>query len=367
MSEDQKLQLANQIDKVLEEKRRAAWGGLGVQIYHEEIALQLIAQEITSDLITPIETKDIEDAEKSLAKVKALLKNFIERRKQTTSKFDNPIARLMGPEKGIQEAIDKNIVAIINAKRLREEETKTKENKAKELIQIAEQVRIYVADMHSAKLEALAKLISDAYKYALNTNISIDQIQAYVDKVSGRVTESNQTAPPPKPTFKYNTQEDVDKCIAENFKPWTGRQYVEGFAIDIKNKFTDWELALKNKPQAEKINIDEFNTTLSAIADEKEKVVVGAKLESISSPIAESTDVKTLKYIYKISEPQTLDEAFLIMNAFIVNKKICVPALSKIKPINLSIKQMMGALEDIKNKDENFEVTGIKFNKTEKL
>lgn len=368
MSEEQELQVSKLIDKEVEIKRRVAWGEFGVVLYHGEIALQLRAQEINSKLIEPKTTQQIKEAEQALALVKKEYIALVEERKDKyTARFNSVAKRLMQPEQSIEEAIKANEAALIKAKQTEKEELKTTENKDKELKAIAEHVRLYVADMHAAYLKAQAKLISDAYKYAVDTKIPVDQIEAYVGKVSARINLANRTTPAPKPAFKYNTQEDIDAEVTKHFKPWAPQQYVDGFAIDIKNKFADWELALKNPEQALKLNDDEEGVTILAIEDNKEKETVSAKLEAIAMPLTEEPAGKSLKQVWKIVEPETIEEAFFIINAFTVNKKACVPELNKVKPVNLGVKQMISALEGVKNKDAAFEVTGIKFIQVEKL
>lgn len=368
MSEEQQLQIARLIDKEVENKRRVAWGGFGVELYHGEIGLQLRAQEITDKLIEPKTTAQIKEAEQALAQVKKEQAALIEDRKNNyTARFNSVAKRLMQPEQSIEEAIKANEAALIKAKQKEKEELKTTENKDKELKAIAEHVRLYIADMHAAYLKAQAKLISDAYKHALTAKIPVEQINDYVAKVSARINIANRVTPLPKPSFKYNTQDVIDKCVTANFTPWAPQQYVDGFAIDIKNKFSDWELALKNTEQALKLNDEEEGVTILAIEDNKEKETVSAKLEAIGMPLSEAPTTKALKQVWKIVEPETIEEAFLIINAFTVNKKLCVPELNKIKPINIGVKQMISALEGVKNKDVAFEVTGIKFMQVDKL
>lgn len=370
MSEELQLQVANLIDKEQENKKRAAWGGFGVQLYHAEISLQLRAQEIITGLINPLSADQIKDAETALAITKKAKKQLQDDRIAiTTARFDPVLTRLMQPEKSIDKAIADNEAAILKAKQAEKELQKTKENKEKELKQIAEQVRIYIAEMHYANLNAQAKLIADAYQHALDTNISVEALPDYLAKVKARINIGNRTTLAPVITAIYNTQQDVDAEILKHFSPWQPQQYIDGFAIDIANKFDDWALALKNKPQAKLLNENELKQTVEAIIDEKEKETIGAKLETIATPVIEfeTSAGKPLKEAYVIPEPQTMQEAFIIMNAFIVNQKLCAPEIGKIKPINFGIKQMIAALEAVKKKDEQFTFTGLIFKQIEKL
>lgn len=367
MSEEQALQISQLIDKEVEVKRRAAWGGFGVELYHKEIALQLRAQEIIKKLIEPQSEEQLLEAEAALATVKKDRTEFIEDRKNTTARFISVTKRLMLPEGSIDVAITSNEAAILKTKKDQKEAAKKTEDKEKELKQIGEQVRVYVADMHAAYLSAQLKLLTDAYEHALKTSISIEALPEYLKKIKARLTVTNRTTPAPVIQAKFNTQGIVDEEIKKHFNPWQPKLYIDGFAADVDLKFDDWALALKNKEQAAKINSDEFAITTEAIADQKEKEVVSAKLESIATPVTEQPAGKALKEVYKLDDPQTIAEAMIIINAFTVNQKITIPELTKIQPINFGVKQMKAALESVKNKDNNFQFTGLAFKIIEKL
>lgn len=369
MSEELQLQVSKLIDKELENKKIAAWGGFGKQLYHAEIIFQLRQQKIVEKLVNPRTAEEIAAAEAALAIVKKERKALVDERIAiTTNRFDPVIARLMKPEKDIATAIAANEAAILKAKQSQAEEQKIKANKEKELIQVAEQVRTYIADMHAAYLQAQVKLLKDAYTHALEAKKTLEELPEYLKKVKARLTVANRTTPPPKIIAKYNTQDIVDTEIKKHFTPWSPQQYIDGFAIDVDAKFTDWDLALKNPEQATELNNNEYAVTLEAIEDQKAKETVTAKLEAIACPIVEGTPTtKALKEVYKLEEPETIAEAMVIINAFTVNQKITIPNLTKIKPINLGVKQMIAALEDIKNKDNNFEFTGLNFKLIQKL
>lgn len=367
MSEEKQLQVIKP-DPATEERRRASWGGLGVEIYHNELLLQVKKQAIQAKLIKPETTAQIAAAEAQLAVVKREGKLLDDERKIITNKFDPPIARLMQPYKDLQAAIAQNELDIIKAKQKEKEELKTKENKEKELRDIAAKTRIYVADMHSAYLKAQLKLLTEAYENALAKEIPIDRLPTYITNVCARLTPENRATPRPKYTAQYNTEQEIEAEITKNFEPWTAQQYIDGFKIDIQNKFTDWELALKNKPQAAQINKDEALTTIAAIEDEKEKLTLITKIGSASSPLmSEEPAGKALKEVYKLTEPQTMEEADAIINAYIVHRNLCCVHMRKIIPVNFGVKQMIAALEGIKNADNKFEVTGLTFKLIDKL
>lgn len=367
MSEEQSLAVAKLINKETENKRNVAWGKFGVQLYHTEVNLQLRAQEIISKLIEPVSIEFIAQAEAAYAAVKKEHAELQKDRIAVTGKFNPVVKRLMEPENGINEALEKNYQAILKAKQEQKDALKNEANKAKELKEIAAQVRVYVADMHAAALNAQLALLSKAYEHALSTSLSMQALPEFLQKLCARVNLNNCIVPPPKPQFQYNKQADVDKVVAENFNPWPAQKYVDGFALDVTNKFSDWEQALQNKDAAKKLNDDAVAETTAAIDDQKTKQTTAAKLEALSVPIVEDAGMKPLKETWKISEPNNWDETFAIINAFAVNRNLVQKELSKIKPINFGIKQMIAALVAVKNLDEKFECTGITFSKIEKL
>lgn len=354
-------------DPLIEKKKAEAWSTFGVQLYYKELQLQLLAQQIIAKLVTPTTPDQIKETEHALATVKKERDALIEQRKEKTEHFRGVTNRLMKPEKDIDAEIVNVEAALLKVKQQQKNADKEKADKEKELKVIAEQTRVYVADMHASILKALAKLINDAYKHAIETEVPIDKLPAFIEKVSARVNASATTTPKPKPAFKLNTQEDVNAEIEKNFNPWQPQQYIDGFKIDIEKKFFDWDLALKNKPQAIELNANEFTVTVAAIDDNKERETISAKLDNIAEPVTEVANTKPLKELFTLDEPETIEQAIMIINAFTVNRALCIPELRKIKPVNIGVKQMMAALEAVKNSDNNFEVTGLAFKKIDKL
>jgi small-conductance mechanosensitive channel len=359
--------LPAKIDPLIEQKKATAWSTFGVQLYRKEIQLQLLSQQIIAKLVTPQTPEQIQQAEQALATVKKDRDALIEQRKEKTEHFRNVTNRLMQPEKNIDTEIVKVEAALLKVKQQEKNKEKEKSDKEKELKAIAEQTRVYVADMHASILKALAKLINDAYKHALEIEKPVTDIPAFIEKVTARVNASTTTTPKPKPAFKFNTQEDVDAEIEKNFSPWQTQQYIDGFKIDIEKKFFDWGNALKNKPLATELNDTEFTETVAAIDENKERETISAKLDNIAEAVTETAVGKPLKEEFTLDEPETIEQAIVIINAFTVNRALCIPEMRKIKPANIGVKQMISALEAVKNNDNNFAVTGLVFKKVDKL
>lgn len=354
-------------DPVEEQKKADAWGGFGKQLYRNEISFQLRSQALVQKLIEPATPEQIQAAEVALATIKKELSALIEDRKVLTARFKSVAERLMEPEKYAEEAIINTEAAILKAKIAEKNAAKVKEDKEKELKAVAEHVRIYIADMHAAYLKAHAALIKTSYDHALEIDLPVAGLEVYLAKVCTRVNLSNTVTPPPKPAFRHNTQDVIDAEVNKHFLPWTPEKYVEEFKVALNSKFSDWELALKNKPQAKVLNNEEYDHTVGAIDGLLGRETVAAKLDAISIPVAEASTGKQLKEAYKLDEPSTIEQAFVIINAFSVNRNLCVPQMRSIKPANIGVKQMIAALEAVKNNDNNFEVTGLDFKKIDKL
>lgn len=366
MNEEQKMQVAKLVTPE-EQTKIDAWGKFGSQLYRTEITLQLQAQEIATKLIDPITSALIADAEQAYATVKKEYGELQKRRIAVTSKFDPVITRLSSHEKTLLKSLQDNAQAILKAKQVLKEAVKTKEAKEKELKDIEKQVLVYVADMHAAYLAAQLKTLSDAYEYALANNITIEALPEFKAKVCARVNINNRITPPPKPIAQYNTQEAVDAEVLKHFNPWPPIDYVNGFTADVELKFSDWQQALQDKPAAKELNQKEVSTTTAAIDDQLQKQKISAGLNALAVPLVEFEDSKPLKEVWKITEPVTPDEIFAIINAFAVNRNLVQDAVTKIKPLNFSIKQMIAALIKVKTEDESFECTGIIFTKIDKL
>lgn len=368
MSEQNLLPVKINIDIAEEQKKIAAWGKFGSQLYHTDLTLQAQTQQIVNKLIDPTSQELIAQAEAALAEVKKDYSELQDRRIAVTSKFDPVIKRLMQHEKSLLRCIEINQEGILKAKQKVKEAAKTEAAKAKELNDIAAQVRIYVADMHASYLNAQLKTLSDGYKYALANNLTGKTFEEFLVKLKARVNLNNRITPLPKPTFQYNTQEDVDRVVLENFNPWKPEDYVNGFELDVDAKFMDWEHALQNKAAAETLNQNIIAETEAAIIEQKNRQTTAAKLEALAVPLTDGADAKPLKEVWQIAEPTTVNEMFNIINAFAVNRALVEPQLkANVNPANIGIKQMIAALVAVKKLDENFECTGITFSKIDKL
>lgn len=363
MDQNQALQPAQEVV----EKKRAAWGNLGVTVHHTELTLQAKAQEIAKLLVVPTKTDELPIAEQALKNVTRQRDALVEDRKKITSKLDDISARLMLPEKSLQQSISNFTAELIKIKQQAALAAAANKNKQLELTQIAESVRIYVADINAAYLTEQAKLISDSYKYALD-NIPPENIAPYLEKVKARITVAKRTMPPPVVKAIHNTQEAIDAEILKVFKPLSAQDYIDGFATDLALKYSDYKLAWQNKEQAIEVNAREESDNQTAIANQKQQEVVAANVRSMATPVVVGHTTKDLKEVYKLSMEETFENANIIIQAYLSNLGRCKAELRTTKWFSgFGVKQMIGALEKIKNDDGKFQFDGLVWTTENKL
>lgn len=369
---DQNLQTHQEIIN----KKRTAWGNLGVSVHHTELALQVYSQEILAKIPvdTEIEIAKIPEAEEALRLAKQNRVQLEDDRKKITGRLDDLIFRLMKPEKDVTAGIVSYSHILLAAKKKKEQQDLDNQKKADELKSIAQKVRIYVADINAAFLTEHAKLISDSYVVALEGHeklpggIPPENIPVYLEKIKARVTLEKRTIKPPVIKAVHNTQEDVDKEILAAFKPLPAQQYIDDFTADLDLKYSDYELAWKNKEQAIELNKKEAAENESAIEQQQKQDTVAATVQAmVTTPTVGYTSA-ALKKVYKLKMPETLASAKIIIMAYLSNGDKCDSKLRISKWFSgFGVAQMITALEKVKNDDEKFTFTDLVWEIEEKL
>lgn len=361
-------QVVPQANEQIVEQKRVAWGKVGVAIYNNELNLQLRAQQITATLVVPTEFRDIPAAEATLRAANQAKVQLEEERKKTTSTLYEVISRLMQPEKTVSTAIAGFQDSLLKLKQKQADEARANQQKENEKKQVIEKVRMYLAEMNAAVLKDASQLISDSYKHALE-HIPPEQIDQYISKVINiRFTKDRFTIPPPKLNAAYNTQQDIDALILEVFQPQTPESYIEAFTIDMQKKYVDYKLAWQNKEQALLLNQREQNENTFAIEQQKQQDVVAANVQAMAQTPIATFGSKELKTLYVLEMEETFDDANIVIMAYIANKEKCRENLRTTKWLTgFGIKQMIGALEKLKNEDDKFHFNGLKWKQEDKL
>ncbi len=347
-------------------KKRAAWSDLGESIHFVELALQKEALDLIALLIPPTNIKEVPQAEATLKLVKAGAQKLQDKRKEGTSRFDSITSRLMLPEKSTIEPINAYAGAIIMLKSAYEKEQAVVVNKAKEVVRIKEALLNQVNTFDANCKTTIAKLISDAYEYALGAGAvgTVEALIAYLKKVSAKITTAKFVFAPVKPSMQYLNEKEYAELVEGLSIP---TDYVALFAQDLKAQFSDYETAFHNKEIALANQKKEAAEKAEAIADELANKNIAAKLDAISVPALPVSDVKALKKSYVIDMPETMENAMKILGAFIANYAACSAKLRITKAYNFSVGNAMKSLESLRNEDNAFTVEGIVWKELSKL
>lgn len=358
-----------QLSKELQAKGEV-WRKMGLSVHEKRTALKLLSDKAAAELLVAVtKIEEVPVAEENLRKAKKQLETISNDRKLLTEKLNKVVAGLMEPEKALSAAIDQQEKNIIITKRAHELAEGVKATKAAELTSVRQHVDQYSIELHSSMLQSQAKLLKDAYDYALE-KISPDELPKYLEKVRGRVTPANQTMPKPKFKAAHNLQADVDAEIDNYFKPLSGEKYVEGFNQQLNLKFTDYRVAWQNKVQAKHLSDQQFEQETATILDAKTNTIIASQLVAMAEPASEAEPkiTKDLKKYYALNIEETKTNALIIMACFQANSQRLLPMVRDLKNwFNFGVKQMIAAIEKLKNEDEKFEFTGLTWKQVDKL
>ncbi|MDQ3047667.1 MAG: hypothetical protein M3R27_08980 [Bacteroidota bacterium] len=356
------------IDQEIVEKKRAAWGTLGTQIYEKELLLQARAQASLAKLKTPANIKEVAEAEKTLKEVKAEANAIATERKGITSKFDDVTKRLMEPEKSFLEPVQKFEAAIISLKKTDQERQQKENEKQAALIKCRE---FLVNTRNNADAEFKEKIltkVNKAYEYALGDgDISLADLPDYLILASTRLKEVDVKISYPLNTFpSISTDEFVKMC--NEILIVSPAPYLAQYQNDLRAKFSDYEVALLNKVSAIALSKQEAEAAKKVIVEEKQNADVAAKLETFAAVTPTITSgLKELKESYEIDMPETVESAIAIMTAFTLNLTACLDKLKVNKWFAFTPAQAAVALAKIKSDKNSFSPTGLTFKVVNKL
>lgn len=344
-------------------KKKQAWSEVGLTVHNTNLSLEAKAKEAIGLLIPPITIDQIQAAELTLKDVKNRLTSIESERKAITGKFDQVASALMLHEKSVKDALPAYQNSIIAIKKAHEAE-QAKILAAQAAERLAKENAINTINKAYNDMKSLvADQCQKAYEFALNKPITIDKLAAYLKKVKANKTEADFTIKVDELTpelFKY-AYDAVQMASPADMLAYFHR------AVDAKFEF--YEVALKNKDAA--IEASKANEVLEQQKrlEELANAAVAARLETISTSTDAVIDngIKELKKKYEIDMDDSESSALLIITAFVTNFKEAQNGVRVTKWMNLSIGQMGSALAWMKNKDVNFNFTGINFKINDKL
>jgi hypothetical protein len=357
------------IDNEMAEKKRSAWGNLGVQIYESEMKLQARAQQALAKIKIPTKIEEVANAEKLLKELKSEANAISTDRKAITSKFDDVSKRLMEPEKSFAPALEPMEKAIITLKKA-DQERQQKENLKHQ--KVAECREFLIKTKNNADAAFKTKInekIAKVYEHALGKGeIDMDMLPEFILFAKTRMYEADFKIEYPLNTFSdYVTSDEYIKMCNE-ILIISAEPYLNQYKNDLDAKFVDYEVALKNKDQALAAAKQEQEAKAIEIKVEKVNADTTAVLQtmSVETPVV-SMGLKELKQSFVVDMPETEDSVFKIAAAFAQYKHLTLPELNVTKWLSLTISQMATALAKVKTKDNAFAPTGIVFKTVDKL
>lgn len=352
------------------ESKRGAWGELGVKIAKIDFQLQARAQQAIARLKTPKTIEEVVEAEGLLKEVKAEANAISIDRKSITGPVDKRLSELMLPEKSLAEPVKQVESAIIAVKKA-DEEKRRQENLKLEAKQKCREMLIMHKNNHDSIFKNnILERVNKVYVYALE-NISFAELEEFLKNIAiQRFKAEDFVIGYPKNTFvQYVTEDEYmvlcKECIT---MAYDSKQYLAIYENDLRAKFSDFEVALNNKAEALRQSEVEKANKAAEIAAQAQHANVAAKLDTIATAnVAVTSTTKALKQSYAVDMPETVDSVMKIYTAFSANLSECLSELNVSKWFSLTPSQVTVALAKVKNKNEDFNPTGIIFKTVDKL
>lgn len=356
-------------DLTLPETKKQSWIKLAEAVHFGELQLQAQASGAISAIVKPVKIEDIPAAEAQLKELKST-RNVIEvSRKAITSKFDAVSTRLMNSEKSLDEPI-KNLTAdIIAVKKRKEEADKLVQQKNDEIKSVIERVKTLIAANDYEFKSQIGIKVSLAYEHALSTDVKPDKLEEYLTKIKANVGVVDfQINKPDILEFKTNClkPDEVTTLINDNFNT-NPHAYVGIFQKELSEKFVDYATAYQNKADAIALSVKQQAEKEAALKAEEENKKIAAKLEASATEVTVSTGVKALKKSYEVDMVESMDNAFLILSAFLANRDKCTSKTTVKKWFAFGADSAAKALAKVKSDDNSFNPQGIIWKEVDKL
>lgn len=357
--------------------RQTAFSSYALESYNVLESLKKRAVHVIVKLSnTPTKIDDILEAEKTLKECKAEINSIKSDRLAQTSKLDKFFENFMNPEKQSLAALPGYEQAIIKLKNEKATFDQLEKNKADELKRLKESFLVHVNNKKADFERTITDYITNRFAYALKNAKDESKILVegnemlltdYIAKCKESKTETNFIINMLSCTSTHhNTATVWNKTVL-------GNEFIDGklmkaqFDILLQDKFKYFSISLKDKERALAHSEAQANETKELAIKNAEQLNVGAKLATNSTVLNSTPNTKALKVKYEIDMESSKQNAMLIMSVFASNLDKCENEVRVKDWFKLSIEQMGSALSALKNKDEKFEVTGIKFKVTQKL
>lgn len=334
--------------------------------YRTEISL---ANKVKiGEINLPTNIDELPGAESRLLEIKKLQQDIKAERSVITKKLDELGGRFMTYEKELQPAIDQLTTGIITVKKAHEA-AQAEIRQKQQAIQAFREHVVSVRIANDSQFKQIIQVaVNKAYQDALNGEVtSMDQLESYLQKVCERVTTGSFIGRNFTAASSMLSKDEIESIIGELYTIAV-EDYVTLFAIELENRFSDYEVALHNKQQALAIaNREALDATVEIIKEaESAQLEVDIQSAMIFDTVPD-TFVKPLKKSYAIDMDDTMQNALKIMAAFSGNINLCLPKLKITKWMAFTPAQAGTALAKVKCDDNNFTPAGIIFKEVDKL
>ncbi len=351
--------------------KQTEWSKFAVAVHNTEQRLQLSCSKLVQEIATlPPTIEDLPAAEALIKRVKADLSEQVELRMTITRKFDAVSDRLRLNEKSVQAAIPAFDTAILEIKKKERTEKEKVAARNAEIARFRESFSLHISNLHAQFESAVNSKVIKCFEHCLTENVAPDAIP--MDKMQASLAEPMFVTEPPASSGKVYLNDDevfeIWKEIKEK-QSLSPASYITSFHNALAEKFNFYSVALKNKEAALELAKKEAADNEAKIQKERSDAAVSAKLETISvaSDAAPVSTGKKIKTVYKLEMEDNENNALIVLTAFASNWGLCKGEIRVKSMFALSIGQMGAALESVKNKDEKFEVSGVKWVKVDKL
>ncbi len=352
-------------------EKQENWKNFAVVVHNTEQKLQLNCSKLTLLLRElPTEISHIADAEAAVKRVKADLNEQVELRMTVTSKFTAVAKRLMSNEESVTAAIGPYDAAILDLKKKERSDLQAKQARLDEIARFREKFAVHIANIHAQHETTINAKVLRCFEHCLNENTPADAIP--MDKMQAALVEAMFVTEVPASTGRVYLNDDEVFEIWKELKEKQAlppAEYVTKFHNTLATQFNFYSVALKNKEAALELAKTEAAKVAETIATEQADATVAAKLETISvaSDAVQRSTGKKIKSVYKLDMEENDNSALVVLTAFASNWNLCRSRVRVKSLFALSISQMGSALEAVKNDDEKFEVSGLKWKTVDKL
>jgi hypothetical protein len=326
------------------------WSKFGLAKIDLDLELKKKSDDIIKSLEIVVTKDNVIEAENTLKVGKSEVNKVVELRKTLTDKLDNVKAALMTYEKSLPAYVQKLEQSIIEVKKVLAKEKAEKEIIEKEQKDELLSFQNYCNNHELQYKSFVNERVQKAYDWAIDNPQPIP-LDNFFNGVKTKIINEA-----PKFVFELKHNKHLIAPILD---------------VDISDllaaKFVSYEFDLKNVEEAKKKQKEEAERVQQDLEKEKQQKDVATLFTSNAAPLEVISGIKDLKKVYKIEMEETFENAMMLIASFLANKEKAKDKTTTKKWFGFSASNCITALEKLKNEDNNFSPSGIKFVEVDKL